>query len=330
MMLRILIILCSITFCQSKVGTSAAQFLGIGVGSKGMGMAGAYTSLGIEDPSIIYWNASAISRLSNHQFFVSNSKWIVDTNWNVGVGIYKLDVNHALGFYWTILDYGSEEVYTLDEQDGTGDYWSASDASLGVSYAKNLTDRISIGSTLKYIRQKIYHEKASSGAIDIGILYINDNDIRLGMSISNIGFDMIMRGKDLTKSIDIDPHNSGNNETIVANLKTDYWSLPIFFRVGVSKMFNVNEVLNLTTSIDGVIPSDDVEYINVGTEIKILNRFFVQAGLRQLGKADSEESFTIGVGIKSNIKNNTIHLNYVYQDFGILGYIPHLSMSINL
>ena len=165
-MIKILIILCSVIFSQSKVGTTAAQFLGIGIGSKAMGMGGAYTSLGVDDPSVIYWNSSAISRLSNHQLFVSNSKWLVDTNWNAGIGIYKINMNHTFGMYWTILDYGSDKVYTLEQQDGTGDYWSASDLSFGVSYANNLTNRVSIGSTLKYVKQKIYHEKASSGAIN--------------------------------------------------------------------------------------------------------------------------------------------------------------------
>ena len=129
-----------------------------------------------------------------------------------------------------------------------------------MSYARSLTDRFSIGATLKYVRQKIYNEKASSGAIDIGVLYLNDSNIRLGMSISNIGFDMIMRGKDLTKSIDIDPNSSGNNETIVANLKTDYWPLPIFFRVGLSKIFQLNNLIDLTASVDGVIPSDPARW----------------------------------------------------------------------
>ena len=47
---------------QSKVGTSSAQFLGIGVGPKAIAMGGAFTSIA-NDASTLYWNPGAISRL---------------------------------------------------------------------------------------------------------------------------------------------------------------------------------------------------------------------------------------------------------------------------
>ena len=53
---------------QSKVGTTAAQFLGIGVGSRAMSMGGAFTAM-YDDPSCLYWNPGAIAHFkkNNHQ-----------------------------------------------------------------------------------------------------------------------------------------------------------------------------------------------------------------------------------------------------------------------
>ena len=157
------------------------------------------------------------------------------------------------------LDYGREEITTLDDQDGTGLYWDASDLVLGIIYSMNLTDRFSFGGGVKYIGQNIYNESSSSLAIDMGLLYTSLNDnFNIGMSISNIGFDMRLSGKDLYETIDLDPENYGNNETIISSLYTDSFPLPIFYRMGFSANSSISDNLNLLSSLDMVIPSDDV------------------------------------------------------------------------
>ena len=51
----ILLIALAMISAQSKVGTSSAQFLGIGVGPKSIAMGGAFTSIA-DDASTLYWN----------------------------------------------------------------------------------------------------------------------------------------------------------------------------------------------------------------------------------------------------------------------------------
>ena len=46
---------------QSKVGTTAAQFLGISVGARAIAMGSAYTA-SATDVSSLYWNPGAIER----------------------------------------------------------------------------------------------------------------------------------------------------------------------------------------------------------------------------------------------------------------------------
>ena len=320
----------TLCFCQSKVGTTAASFLGIGAGSRAWGMAGAMTAYPA-DASIIYWNPGAISRIEGNQIHFTNSNWLVGSKWNLMSAVFHLASTNAMGIYIIHLDYGDEEVTTLDQQSGTGDYWSASDMAIGVSFAQNLTDRFSMGGTVKYIHQSIYHETASSSALDLGLIYQNvKGNLRMGMNIANIGFDMIMDGKDLLKRIDLDPESEGNNETIVAKLKTDYWPLPIIFRVGVSADIMHTTFMKWTISMDGVIPSDDVEHLNIGSEWNIYEDIFFRAGLRHLGKRDSEESITLGVGTKLFLLNLPLECNYAYQDFGIFGGLSHIGLTLQL
>ena len=77
----IIILLFSVVIgSQSKVGTTSAQFLGIGVGARPMSMAGAFTSM-IGDPSSLYWNPASVSKVSNSQISILNTNWLVDTQW---------------------------------------------------------------------------------------------------------------------------------------------------------------------------------------------------------------------------------------------------------
>ena len=320
----------AIISAQSKVGTSAAQFLGIGVGPKSVAMGGAFTSIA-DDASTMYWNPGAISRLGSSQTMFSSTNWLVDTNINLLAAVLKLNSSNAIGIFFTQLDYGEEEITDLYNQSGTNLYWKASDLVTGLSYSRNLTNRFSIGGSLKYITQKIYNESASAVALDVGLLYQSLNeDFRIGMSISNFGTDMTLDGKDLLKTIDLDPDNSGHNETIVAKLKTDAWPLPLFFRVGISSDIINSDVIRLTVASDFFMPSDDVESMNFGMEAGFLGRVFLRAGYKAIGDSASEEGLTMGIGAQVYVSGFGMVVDYTVQDFGKFGYIPHWGLSVLL
>ena len=322
------LILFQFTFSQSKVGSSAAPFLGINVGPSTVAMSGAITSYAI-DASVLYINPGAISRLDHSQVLLSKTDWILDTQINFISAVIRLDPSHSIGFFINHLDYGQEEITDLQNQDGTGLYWSASDIVSGGAYAQNLTDRFSFGGTLKYIHQRIHNENASSVAVDAGLLYTTSNKkFNIGMSVSNWGSDMSMDGKDLYKKIDLDPSHEGHNETLVAKMKTDDWPLPLFFRVGLSSDIVSSQAFKLTVASDAFIPSDDVETLQFGIESSFLNRVFLRGGYKNIGNPDSEEGFTLGVGAKTFTSGMSLGVDYSIQEFGYFGIISHLGISI--
>jgi hypothetical protein len=251
---------------QTKVGTSAAQFLGIPVGPRGIALGGAFVALS-NDVSALYYNPGAISQPGFSQFLVSHTNWLVDTKFDwVGV-IINLDGQSTIGVSITQLDYGEEIITTETNQTGTGETWSAADIAVGLTYARNLTDRFSIGGTGKYIQQRIWNESASAFAVDVGLRYRTDfNGMIIGMSISNFGTDMRLDGKDLYRPIDTDPANNGTNKTIVSRLKTDDWPLPLFFRAGVAMDVLTFDDIRITAAADALRPSDSAETLNVGGE----------------------------------------------------------------
>ena len=64
----------------SKTGTSAGQFLKIGVGSRAIGLGGAFTAIA-DDASSLYWNPSGIANNKTLSIFVDHYDWILISKW---------------------------------------------------------------------------------------------------------------------------------------------------------------------------------------------------------------------------------------------------------
>ena len=314
---------------QSKVGTSAAPFLGIGVGPRAVGMGGAFVAI-VSDASALYWNPGGISRYGRSEVQFSHTDWLVDTKFDWAGVLLNLDGSNAVGVSFTQLTYGEELVTTEASQMGTGETWSASDVAIGLSYSRSLTDRFSLGGTLKYIQQRIWNETASSAAVDVGLLYLTDfSGLKIGMCISNYGADMRLDGKDLYRPFDPDPTHTGSNKSTVAVLKTDPWPLPLFFRAGVSIDAIKLEDLRLTVAADALRPSDNAETVNLGGELAWNEILYLRGGLKSLFLPESQEGYTLGGGVRWDITTTMgLGLDYSYEDFGLFGGIQQFAISI--
>ncbi|PIP13827.1 MAG: hypothetical protein COX49_01065 [bacterium (Candidatus Stahlbacteria) CG23_combo_of_CG06-09_8_20_14_all_40_9] len=313
----------------SGVGTTAAPFLEIDVGARAIGMGGAFVAVA-DDATAIFWNPAGLSRLGRNEMIFNHTKWLADINFDFFGGILSVGNYGIVGISMTSLSTADMEVRTVDEPEGTGELFSVGSMALGLSYAKNLTDRFSIGFNTKYIQEKIWHMTASSFAIDFGTLFITQfNDIKIGMNISNFGMDMRLSGRDVMVYHDIDPTIMGNNELTAANLVTDGWSLPLTFRAGIAMDLLKTKNSRLTADIDAVHPNDNTEYLNIGMEYVFNNLFSLRGGYSALFKRDSEEGLTFGAGIESYIgKMVLLKVDYAFTDFDRLGNTHRISLGI--
>ena len=316
-------------FAQTKVGTTAANFLTIPVGPRASAMGGAYVALA-NDATALFWNSGAISRLPKSELTVAYSEWFVQTNYNwIGL-VYKIDEGNSFGFSINQLNYGEDEITNEASPEGTGSKWSAADMSIGLSYARNLTDRFSIGATVKYIRQQIWHESASAFGLDIGLLFITQLDgLKLGMNITNFGTEMKLDGKDLFQRIDIDyKSSSGNNENISGALSTDSWTLPLYFTVGLGYDVVNNKDWQVVLGADAVYPNNQTSFVNVGGEILWNDMFAIRAGYNSLFKTESLGKLCAGAGIKYDFGPFYTKIDYSYNDYKQFKEISKVSLSI--
>jgi hypothetical protein len=315
----------------TKSGTTAAAFLEIDAGARGFGMGSAFVSVA-DDISSIYWNPAGIARCGQTEATFANTRWIADIMYNYAAIAIPIGHFGVLGANATFLSMNEMDVTTVTAPEGTGETFDSGSYAFGLSYARKLTDRFSIGFNAKFIQERIYHSSAQGIAFDIGTVFDTQfQGLRIGMSISNYGTKMQMGGRDMLIQTDIDANKHGNNENINANLQTDAYDLPLLFRVGVSVdvlkgLYNSNLIL----SVDALHPNDNVESINVGAEYTFGKLVSLRCGYQSLFERDSEEGLCFGGGVNCKVLGQTtIHLDYAWGDFGVLKNTQKFSMGLS-
>lgn len=304
-----------------RVGTTAAPFLKVGVGSRGTSMGGAFTTQA-EDVSGMYWNPAGIASITGLQALFSYYSYIADIAYNFGGVAIPVGSVGTFGAFVGYMDYGTIERTTIESPNGTGEQVSASSIVVGISYGRSLTDRFSLGGNVKYVRESIWHASADAFAFDVGVLYKTFfKNIRIGMSISNFGSQMKMEGRDMLVQHDLTTSYPSN---LNAHLDTDQFPLPILFRVGISSNIT-GDFLDIQehdwiVAVDAVHPNDNNEYLNMGTEVRLYNKLIsLRAGYRELLLADREGGLSFGVGFGVNIEGGRVDIDYANIGFGRFG-----------
>jgi len=315
----------------SKTGTTAASFLEIGVGANAGAMGGAFVSIA-NNASALYWNVSGIANISQNEALVIHTNWIAQTSFDYAALVLPLGDFGNLGFSFTSLSMEDMKVRTVDQPEGTGEYFSAGDLAVGISYARNLTDRFSIGFSAKFIQQKIWHMSATGFAFDAGTLFRTDlfGGIVIGASISNFGTPMQLAGRDNRQYISVDNTQLGSNDRIPSDIEMDSWDLPLIFQIGIStKAINTKDY-KLTVALDAIHPNNDFESMNVGTEFSFKDFLFIRGGYQSLFLKDSEGGLTLGIGVNTKMlfSNTIISFDYAYRDFGRLEAVHTFSVDL--
>lgn len=331
--LLLIIVLPNLIFSQgfSKVGTAAAQFLKIGVGAKAIGMGESFAGIA-NDVSALYWNPAGIINLKSISVGVSHSQWFAEIYHNYAGMVIPLGDYDALGISATALTTREQEVTTVEQPDGTGIFYNVNDVAFGLSYARLLTDRFSVGLTVKYIQQSAYNETANTVAIDLGTyLRTGFHNLVIAMCVSNFGGNMQLEGRDLIALADLSKGLSGEYNPD-ARLKTESWSLPLNFRVGIAMdvvggkdPLIQSEYHRFTMAVDGNHPNDNKERVNIGGEYSWNENFFVRLGYKI--NYDVED-WTFGAGLKMNVGDQQVGFDYALVDYNVLGKVSRFSVEL--
>ncbi|MBI5216172.1 MAG: PorV/PorQ family protein [Ignavibacteriae bacterium] len=298
-----------------KSGTAAAPQLLIPVGPRMIALGGTSiaTVNGIE---ALFWNPAGVAK-SNHE---SNATFS-HVNYLADIGVEYVAISSqfeglgTLGLSVKSLSFGDIAITTEDQPDGTGAITSPTFFTLGVTYAKQLADRVSVGLTLSHITEKIERASAAGIAFNVGVQYSGVGGVpglNLGVVVKNIGPQMQYEGTGLLREGSLEDLSYGS----LVQLRAASAELPSVMEIGFGYIKSFDEVnaLNISGLFQNNNFSDD-EY-KFGLEYSYSDLLFLRGGYVQTAKTTELESIfggTYGIGFHQNLGDVDLSIDYAFR-----------------
>jgi hypothetical protein len=283
-------------FSQEKIAQTGFQFLSVVSDARGAAMGEAMNSLQIGS-SALFFNPAGMADMQGFlDVSASTNEWIADithttvavafkpSNGEYGVfGFSAQYVNYG-NFYGTVVDAASPQGY-----DDTGIFQLCAYA-IGIGYAKQLTDKFSIGGQIKYVHQDL-------GTSTIPVIANGDTTKETTSNIlSPLAFDFGTQFKTGIKSLVFGM--SVRNFSTEVKYADEGFEAPLMFTLGIS--MNVLDLVqdlpfnqSLLASLDACHYTDHAEQVKVGLEYKILNSVSLRGGYIS---SDDIGGFSFGLG----------------------------------
>ncbi len=317
----------------NKAGTAVAQFLKIESGARPSAMGGAYSAIA-NDAYSLFWNVAGLAEAKSIQGNFTYTNWIADLTHNYAAVVIPIEGAGNIGISVITLNTGEIEQTTIKQPHGTGIMVDASDIAIGISYARFMTDYVSIGITGKYIQQNLWEVSAKTVAFDVGfLLHTGYKGIRLGLTLSNFGPEMQLAGRNLIRGFD-NWDESVSNPNVPVSYETASWPLPTSYRVSASidllgaqsSLFNLDEKNKLVFVADALHPNDNPEHYSFGMEYSFNDWIFLRSGYKL---QTDERGLAFGGGLRLPLGENFLFLDYAFADFGKLESVQQYSISFS-
>lgn len=274
-----------------RPGSATCTFLNIGVSPRAAGMGDSYFAVS-NGAEATYYNPAILANLTGINISANHNEWFANISHDFLAIAYNFSKLGALGVSLTYLTTDKMNVTTPLQPDGTGETFYAGNYRIGLSYARGLTNRVSFGGSVYYIKSSLYdtfEQSAVSG--DISVIYATDfRNFRFGMKIANFG----------------------SSITYV----NEQYPLPINFVFGMAINALEFKNQNVLLSITGMKPSDDQTLTRAGVEWNFNDLLFVRGGYKF---NDDIATYSFGGGIKVGFDRYHLRIDYAYSEYGLLG-----------
>jgi hypothetical protein len=318
----------------TKLGMASMTFLKLGIG-RATGMGDAFVAIA-DDASATFWNPAGLALIKNRQVMLNHIDWILDTRHEYITAAFPTKIG-TLGFALTSVNYGEFEETTIDEYQGTGRTFGASDMAFGASYARMFTDKFAFGASVKVMDEQVWNLSCPAVAFDFGTHYNTGwKNLRLAMAIANFGPDVQFSGKQLNFEVTsrTDWTWPWTYQALPASYTTEKFPLPVTFRFGLADDIISTENMRLTFAADLVHFNDVNEQVNIGAEYKFMN-FFLRGGY--ILNTDSDYSkelgwrsgLSFGASVNVNLVSNLdMQVDYAYRDLARLGVSHRIGLTV--
>ncbi|MBC8402259.1 MAG: PorV/PorQ family protein [Candidatus Marinimicrobia bacterium] len=296
----------------NKSGRTAFQVAKIGIGARQVAL-GEACAASINDVNSIFWNPAGVSGIGRIGSSINYNRWLADLNYFSFAAAFRIKRNHLISFGLSTLDYGDIDEALIPVTGGTsdtrtGETFSGSDNIISLTYAREYTDRLTIGISAKYMSEQLFDYTVDLWAFDVGTFYkIGFKDLRIAMSAQNFKI--------------------GSVKWLEESDRDDGYDIPLVYRIGVAMnvidgsdgFINLGATHRLQYAFDAISSNDYGERYHMGLEYWYKEFIAIRGGYKHNYQ---DGNLSLGLGIKLDKFN----LDYAFTAYEYLNSPQRISI----
>lgn len=316
-----------------RIGTAAMEELMVPVTPRTVALGasvtgGLATMSGVE---ALQSNPAAVMLNPSTNAMFSRMNYVADVGVNY-FGIAQRFGSNNIGLTVTAWDYGDIPLQTETDPEITPtNTWSANTLVVGLTYARQFTDRIAAGVTVKGLSRTIHDVSSQGLALDAGMTYIvGESGLRFGVSLKNFGPAMGFDGTGLHQPVPQTGPQGGYNAP--GEIRDTDAELPSMLNFGASYTRDLANGLTATVLGNFRSNSYDLNQYAAGLELGFQNLVFVRGGADIVSDNDLNHwSFwNIGAGLNVPLGTSRLMVDYAYRPSEVFSGVNMISASFTL
>lgn len=285
----------------ARVTTTSYGFLKLTGNARSAAMGDAYASVG-NDLSAVFYNPAGITQIERYALTASYLKWIVGSQMGTfAIGAKTNVATFAVNFAYFRTE--ETEETTSSQPGGSGRMFRAGNLAAGLTIAKQVTDKLSVGGNLRWIQENLDLQSYSAVDFDFGTLfYTGFYSTRLGMSFRNLGTDKDVIGQKAR--------------------------FPMVFNLsGAAEVYgNLGDPLSVTLAVEQMFFTDGVNHYHFGAEAWVQNMLALRGGYKT---GYDSESWTLGAGLRQKLGDQAVSVDFSFSRAEALDEYP-IRVSVGL
>lgn len=333
---------------KNRVGQAGAGELLINPWTRSSGMAGANGAFatGLEATHL---NVSGLAANTGTEILFSRTNWFSGSGINMnafGVAQGLGDNGGTIALSVMTMGFGDIEVTTVDNPEGGLGTVTPRVMTFAISYARNFSNSISGGATIKSISESINNAKAGGVCLDMGVKYVTGefDKLKFGISLKNVGPKMKFEGDGFSMTTIIE------DEEFTIEQRSESFELPSLLNIAASYDVLLGAVADSTD--ETAMPDHRITFagnftansfgkdqVRFGAEYGFKNMFMGRIGYvyeEGIMNVETRSTFnsglTAGVGMDVPISSsgNKFGIDYSYRFTQPMGGTHSIGVRLNI
>lgn len=321
---------------EDRIGSAGASQLLINPWARSSALASSNvaTVSGLEGT---FMNVGGLAFTRQTEIVFTNTDWMSGADISInGIGLaQRVGESGVIGLSVMTVDFGDLVTSTVDVPEGDGSTFTVNNLNLGLSYAKEFSNSIYGGLTVKLLNESISNARASSVAFDAGIKYVSGerDQIKFGITLKNVGPPISFEGDGFTFQTTLD-----NDLQSSVEQRSARHELPSLIAIGGGYDFLLAENHTFTATAAFVSNSFSPDQFNFGGQYEFKRLFILRGGysLEQTGELEVDRTsamtgLSAGLSIQAPIgEQGAIGVDYTYRDTSPFDGIHSIGVRIDI